>query len=77
MAEILVSTQKSASGLSQGNATPMTIGSGQYFFMIMLYSGTPGTLYFDGRNVMDFLNCFFNLCADYKLSDKKKMRWFS
>ena len=52
----------------------MMIGPGHNFFMPMPYPGTPGTPYFDGRNVTDFLDRFSDLCADYKLSDEEKMR---
>ena len=74
MAETPVSTQSSVSGSSQGNATPMTIDLDQNFFMTMPYSGTPGTPYFDDRNVTDFLDHFSDLCADYKLLDEEKIR---
>ena len=75
MAETLVLTLSNASGLSQDNATPMMIGPGQNFFMAMPYLGTPRTPYFDSKNVTYFLDRFFNLCADYKLSDEKKIKW--
>ena len=74
MAEIPVLTQSSAFGPSQNNAIPMTIDPGQNFFMIMPYLGTPRTPYYDSKNVTDFLDHFSDLCADYKLLDKEKMR---
>lgn len=42
--------------------------------MAMPFPGTPGTPFFDGRNVTDFLDRFSDLCTDYKLSDAEKMR---
>ena len=74
MAETPISTQSSAFGPSQGNATPMTISPRQNFFMTMPYLGTSEILYFDGRNVTDFLDRFSDLCADYKLLNEEKMR---
>ena len=74
MTETLALMQSSISGSSQDNTTPIIIGLGQNFFMTIPYFSTLGTPYFDNRNVTDFLNYFSNLCTDYKLLDKEKMR---
>ena len=47
---------------------------GHQFIMAMPYPGTPGTPFFDGRNVTDFLDRFSDLCEDYKLSADEKMK---
>ena len=77
MAKTPVSMQSNTFSPFQGNATPITIGLGQNFFMTMPYSGIPKTPYFDGRNVTDFLNRFSDLCADYKLLNQEKIKRFS
>ena len=59
---------------NHGSSVPLTLGPGSQFIMVMPYPGTPGVPFFDGRNVTDFLDCFSDLCTDYKLSDAEKMR---
>ena len=52
----------------------LNTGPVSYFIMAMPYPGTPGTPFFDGRNVTDFLDRFSDLCDDYKLSNSEKMQ---
>jgi hypothetical protein len=40
----------------------------------MPYPGSPGTPYFDGYNVTEFLERFSDLCSDYALEEGEKIR---
>ena len=42
----------------------VTVGPGQQFYMAMPYPSMLGTLFFDGKNVTDFLDQFSDLCGD-------------
>ena len=66
----------SATPSSDGNDSSLSVamGPGNQFIMVMPFPGTPGTPFFDGRNVTEFLDRFSDLCTDYKLSDAEKMR---
>ena len=58
----------------EGNGSKITVLPENSFLVGMPYPGTPGTPYFDGQNVTDFLNRFSDLCADYKLPNTERIK---
>lgn len=52
----------------------MTIGLGQQFYMVMSYPKMPKTLFFDGKNVTNFLDKFSDFYGDYKLFNEEKIK---
>ena len=40
----------------------------------MLYSEAPGSLFFEGGNVSEFLDRFENICDDYRMFTSEKIR---
>lgn len=61
---------------SSKNATlPAIIGPSHQFIMAIFYSKTFSKFFFDGQNVINFLNQFLDLCKNYKLLEDKKIKW--
>ena len=44
-----------------------------YAPFVIPYPGTPGTPFFDGQNITDFLDRYNQLCSDYHLSESEKI----
>ena len=42
--------------------------------IVMPYQGSPGTLFFEGANISDFLDRYSRMCSDYRISEKEKIR---
>ena len=40
----------------------------------MPYPGAPGSLFFEGANISEFLERFENMCDDYRMSTSEKIR---
>ena len=44
-----------------------------YLPIVIPYPGTPGALFFDRKNITDFLDLYSQLCADYYLLESEKI----
>ena len=44
------------------------------YIMAMPYPGTPGTPFFEGSNITDFLNRYELMCTDFRVEEKERIR---
>ena len=44
------------------------------YIIIMPYPGTPGTPFFEGSNVTDFLDRYEQMCTDFRVEAKEKIK---
>lgn len=48
-----------------------------YSHAVMLYPGAPGTLFFEGLNVIDFFDRYSQMCTDYRVDKQEKIKRLS
>ena len=44
------------------------------YIITMPYPGTPGTPFFEGSNVTDFLDRYEQMCTDFRVEAKEKIK---
>ena len=69
-----LSINKAASVFDSVVLSSMTVRLGQQFYIAIPYLSVLKTFFFDGKNVIDFLDQFLDFYRDYKLTNDKKMK---
>ena len=72
-AESTMTTPSSTSPESFGNRPAMSAGPFG-FVMTMPQPGTPGTPFFQGKNVSEFLSRYEDMCEDYHVGNNERIR---
>lgn len=52
---------------------PLALVIQMFYIMTMPYHGTPGTPFFEGVNITDFLNWYKLICTDFQVEEKEKI----
>lgn len=65
---------KMTEGTPTSGSTPLTPVIQLPYIFTMPYPGTPGTPFFEGSNITDFLNRYDQMCTDFLVEAKEKIK---
>lgn len=69
-------TEGSTPTLSNSNASKESMPASipVYSHAVMPYPGAPGTPFFEGSNITNFLDRYSRMCTDYRVSEEEKIK---
>ena len=65
-----VESISSKDSLKDSSSPPIPI----YLRAVMPYSGSPGALFFEGSNIIDFPESYCRICTDYQMDEQEKIK---
>ena len=74
MTDITEDKKTTEEGTSTPGSIPLAPVIQMPYIMAMPYPGTPGTPFFEGANITDFLNRYELMCTDFRVEEKEKIR---